>query len=239
MRTSLPPGAARCWHVDLAHVDDSDVDGLARLLPRSEIERVERYGRLLDRKRTITAHGALRLLMRGIAGVRPDSIVIERTAQGKPKFTSGDYAFNISHSGDKVLLVIARGGEVGIDVERIRDLSDIPGIIRQFFHADEVRELVCLPKTRLSEAFFRLWVCKEAIAKSLGLGLALDMSTYRVIEELNGPRLTAMPEPWTRKPWSLQALPLPVGYAAAIAAPWDMKVIGCHPLLPGLLLRNR
>src|SRR5207249_3172989 len=80
--------------------------------------------------------------------------------------------FNVAHSGDWALIAVARGRQVGVDVERIRDDLDMDGIGRLVFTPSECKYLQSLPEQSRLEGFFDLWVRKEAYLKCSGLGFS-------------------------------------------------------------------
>ena len=98
------------------------------------------------------------------------------TEKGKPYFTEGAYHFNISHSGR--LAVCALGKEpLGVDIEPIRkDYTEKEErVARRFFCEGEQKLLsVALDK---GEAFTRIWVKKEALAKKGGEGASALFAT--------------------------------------------------------------
>jgi 4'-phosphopantetheinyl transferase len=72
-------------------------------------------------------------------------------------------SFNVSHSCGLALYAVARGREVGIDLERIR--ADFAGeqIAERFFSPQENTMLRALPAKRAKQkAFFNCWTRKRS-----------------------------------------------------------------------------
>jgi 4'-phosphopantetheinyl transferase len=110
---------------------------------------------------------------------------LARSQRGKPFAPSlPSIDFNLSHARDHVLIAVARGQPLGVDIERIDRNVDIEGLSRRFFAASEADALDALPETLRAEAFVRLWTCKEAVLKALGEGLAFGLE--RVAFALDG-----------------------------------------------------
>ncbi len=87
---------------------------------------------------------------------------------GRPYFPAlPDCHFSISHSGTCVVLASTDGGQVGIDVEQVREIDTHS--FQQFFGRGE-RDAIEEAQND-SACFFRLWCRKEALAKALGKGL--------------------------------------------------------------------
>ncbi len=112
--------------------------------------------------------------------------VIERTEKGKPFFTGlpavgqeGAPAvhFSVSHSGSWWGCLMA-GEPVGFDLEVIREKVHYEKIARRFFTEGECEFIL----TAGADAFFDVWVRKEAYVKYLGSGLAEGLDSFSVVE---------------------------------------------------------
>jgi 4'-phosphopantetheinyl transferase len=88
--------------------------------------------------------------------------------------------FNLSHSADVALIGFAEDCEIGVDVEKIRPITDALDIAGRFFSAEERAELMSLPESEQQRAFFRCWTRKEAYLKATGDGLGTDLASFRV-----------------------------------------------------------
>ena len=98
------------------------------------------------------------------------------------------------------VFAFARGSEVGVDVERVRDLPDAEGLARRFFGGEEYERMQRLPPARRVRAFFRIWTRIEACLKLDGGGLASLGSIHE-----------------TRRHRDVRELPVDRRYAAAVA----------------------
>lgn len=97
---------------------------------------------------------------------------IAKGEHDKPYFIShGEIHFNISHSGDYVIVAVA-DIPVGIDIEEKQE-REFDSIGRLVFTEAE-REAFARTGDRMGE-FFRIWVRKEAYIKWTGEGLSRDM----------------------------------------------------------------
>jgi 4'-phosphopantetheinyl transferase len=127
-------------------------------------------------------------------------------------------SFNVSHSFGVALIAVRTGGEVGVDVERVRPFENDLGLAERFFCAAESVALRALGEGR-REAFFHVWTRKEAYLKAGGLGLSGGLERVEVSVPPDDPprvlRIDGSEEAARR--WSLRALlPLP-GYVGALA----------------------
>ncbi len=140
-------------------------------------------------------------------------------ARGKPFLQSEDLYFNLSHSGDLLLIAVANR-PVGVDAEAVRpDLVD--AAMEDYVLApDEWALLERCPRGERSVGFFTALTYKEAYAKALGIGMQLPFSELRILPLLeDGPTVllpeTAVGAAGTR--WRLEGLNVEDGYRAALA----------------------
>ena len=59
----------------------------------------------------------LRRLLAERLGCPPDTLVFRTSEHGKPTLVSHDWQFNLSHSGDWLVLALCQQGPLGVDVE--------------------------------------------------------------------------------------------------------------------------
>ena len=112
------------------------------------------------------------------------SIVLDQDARGKPRLAhkastggAGErLEFNWSHSGGFALVALARGCEVGVDIERLGKVRRPADIARRFFDHDEAAALEPLDPAARDAAFIRLWCAKEALLKAVGEGLSFGLA---------------------------------------------------------------
>ena len=77
-------------------------------------------------------------------------------------------SFNLSHSGDMVACAIAKRGNLGLDVEEIRDIDWKS--FEAWFTAKEWDVIVNAKNSLIK--FYQYWCRKESIIKALGLKLS-------------------------------------------------------------------
>lgn len=172
-------------HVWLADLDvpARTAEQLAATLGEEESIQAKRFRFPVHRERFIARRGVLRLILGRYLGVAPAALEYRRSAYGKPFLGDrhdSDLRFNCSHSGNLALLAITRGREVGVDLECVKpDFSD-DEIPERFFAPREAAMLRAMPTRQQPEAFFELWVRKEAYVKARGMGLSLALDSFEV-----------------------------------------------------------
>ena len=129
----------------------------------------------------MVGRGILRALLGRYLDCDPAEIRFHYGPNGKPALVSPASAdvlhFNLAHSDGLALYAFTRLGDVGIDVERIRDLPDWPHVAEAAFSPRELAQLKACPPERQREEFFRAWTRQEAVLKALGTGLGGSAAT--------------------------------------------------------------
>ena len=133
-----------------------------------------------DDERRTASHMSTRRRTQYLAGRALLRLAIERSTErpaktcsfttragGKPDCVDGP-AVSVSHSGALLACAVAPAGEVGIDVQFPARHHHTEEIARSWFTPAECAWLQRAPP----DAFYQLWVLKEAYLKCLGSGLA-------------------------------------------------------------------
>lgn len=143
---------------------------LACLSP-DERQRREAFRRPADRERFLLGRAGLRHRLGAWLQLPPAAVPLQPGPHGKPHCPGGP-EFNLSHSGDLVLLAFHAGRAVGVDVERNRPGLDWRPIARRSLPAERRQRLESLAATAQPRAFLLEWCRLEADLKALGTGLA-------------------------------------------------------------------
>ncbi|MCL1057673.1 4'-phosphopantetheinyl transferase superfamily protein [Shewanella gelidimarina] len=136
--------------------------------------------------------GYLRALLSCHGKLNPADWQFEYGEKGKPRLTQAQFErtgidFNLSHSGDWLLLAIHQQPvedkvpltlELGVDIERCRSSTNIHSILNHYFSEPETAALLALPNELQRDRFFDLWALKESYIKAKGLGLALSLKSF-------------------------------------------------------------
>jgi 4'-phosphopantetheinyl transferase len=218
----------------LAHLDSlsaAQLAELAALLDPIELARAARFHFESDRKRYVACRGLLRRLLSGMLKAPCSKIVIEYGAHGKPMLDDRCGTrrphFNISHSDDRAIFVLAWQREVGIDLESASRLPNddkkLSALAERILSHGEFLVWQSLPDSAARQAgFLRAWTRKEALAKATGKGVFVDWRRFELALDALSPDPTltlGLPsgenEPATA--WFLHDLAAPEGFAAAVA----------------------
>ena len=214
--TAVPlPSGIQVWQIDLSHVDVDALQAARSVLSMDEQARLARFHREQDRKRFAVSRAALRLLLAERLHCAPPDIVFAAGPYGKLSVAASEGAsapfFNLSHSGDFVLIALSETGEIGIDIEYRDPELDVGSIVSQVLSEQER----CSEQIRPLD-FFARWVGKEAALKALGVGVGEHLQALSVESSDDGAyRLSHTRSDWAGiSAWQLAS---PPGYAAAVA----------------------
>jgi len=182
------------------------------LLAAEERIRAERLRRPSARAQFVATRAALRRLLGGRIGAAPGEVEFRIRPGGKPELAGAGadtgWRFNVSHTDGLYLIAVARGFEVGIDVERgwNPDGGELAGLVARHFAPAERALWESAVAANAMAVFLRIWTRKEAVLKASGVGLSEDLSSVDTVSA--GLSLGR---------WRLVDWPVPAGYAAAVA----------------------
>jgi 4'-phosphopantetheinyl transferase len=162
------------WRAALDDQPDALVRQMEALLSADEADRARGFYFERDRRRYIVGRGVLRILVGRYLERTPQSVAFTYGPNGKPGLRGageGELFFNVAHSEGLALYAFTRVGEVGIDVERMRDLPDWESVAQAAFCPHELAQLRACPAATRRDEFFRAWTRQEAVLKALGTGL--------------------------------------------------------------------
>jgi 4'-phosphopantetheinyl transferase len=228
--------AANSVHVLALELDvaQNTLDRLAGTLAPMERRRAASFHFERDRNRFVAGRGALRSILGRYLQASPEAVALEYGPKGKPlladRFARSGIHFNLAHSEDLALVALAQGRDVGVDLERVRNLDDAEELASCFCAPSEFQEFRSVPEQGRSAAFFRIWTRKEAWLKATGKGIGhwLDKVevSFRADER---PRFVKLPKETATNAegWNLQEfIPAP-GFMAALAVPGEAPEISC------------
>jgi 4'-phosphopantetheinyl transferase len=224
----LGPGEVHVWRVRLD--PETPIRDWADVLSSDERERAARFLFARDQRRFTVSHASLRSILARYLRADPSMLFFATGAQEKPRLAgSSDLSFNLSHSGEQALIGVARGREVGVDIEQFRDHDDLPALAESCFSPSELAAWRGLPATVRKSAFFATWTRKEAYLKARGDGLARPLASFDVtVGPDDAPRLLCdASDPTAAARWTFFDVDAGPGYAATLAiAGSEARIVG-------------
>jgi 4'-phosphopantetheinyl transferase len=155
------------WRINIS-ANLSKLDYFTSLLNTAEIIRGDKYYQTKDKNRFIISRGALRHILGLYFQQSPATITFSLSINKKPFVENqSGLQFNISHSGDWIIIAIANTN-IGADVEFINQNFSYIDVLEDNFNIDEIKQIRGnIPV----ETFFKFWTRKECILKTTGKGL--------------------------------------------------------------------
>jgi len=174
-------------------------------------------------------------LLAGYLGVSEGSVRLDQDERGKPRLArdssrTGDASrleFNWSHSGDFALVALARGCELGVDIERFGKNQRSLEIARRFFDSEEADALAPLDTDTRDRAFIKLWCAKEAVLKAVGEGLSFGLARLAFTRRVDTDWILTRVDPMLGdvNDWQLTGFEAASDYRGALAWRGDPRAI--------------
>ena len=206
-------------------------------LSSDEQMRAERFRFDREWRRFIVGRGTLRIILGRYLNLSPEEVEFEYRPNGKPVLSAGllhtTLCFNLSHSGEMLLLAVTYDRAVGVDIESINLDLDVETLAERFFSPAERAELQARPADRRLASFFSGWTRKEAYLKARGEGLTYPLDQFSVSMDCDQPAklLDVKDDPRELSRWSFHTLAPAPGYIGALVvegqnchlAQWQLK----------------
>lgn len=197
----------------------------SRWLSESERERADRLRFEQLRNHFIVAHGCLRHILSRYSDSPPGALEIVQAVGEKPRLARGgppeeSLRFNLTHSHGQGMMAVAKGFEIGIDLEQVRDEVEHVKLAERFFSRAE-RDFIKTEKgERQRTLFFRHWVGKEAVLKATGVGLRLPLDRCELVmaDKRDEAVVHLRDTVDAVQSWLVKFLPLESGWVGAVAA---------------------
>ena len=225
-----PAGEIHLWWARVSEAEPH-LDRLRRTLNSDEDERAARFRVEDARQRFIVARAVLRSVLGRTTGVDPADLVFAYGEHGKPRLPAGGPSFNVSDSGDFVVVALA-AAELGVDAEVVRPLARQEQLARRICTQREFEAIKSISEAERDAALLRLWTCKEAGLKAIGIGLRGGVKNVEIDLE-GGPsprieRLCSEIDDWALLPVMLD--PTVVCSVVVRGHDWkvDVRPWSCH-----------
>lgn len=163
-------------YCNINKVADSEIEKYMNLLPGFMGNEIKKYRRTSDQKSRLLAR---LMLLKCMKEQHKEHLIgaWKRDESNKPFIKEWD-SFSISHSDDIVLFGHTPNG-IGVDIEKKAKL-DFADLSR-YFHKEE--EEYIKGSIDQQEAFYEVWVKKEAALKAMGLGITNGLETFSCLDD--------------------------------------------------------
>ncbi len=197
-------------------VSDEELESLSRALDSEELQRARRLPQA-TRREFVATRAILRTLLGERLGVPAGEVMLRKSENGK-LFVSGGVLFNVAHSKGLAVFAFTHNLEVGVDVELLRPLDDLGGVVELTLAPSEATELQSVPAGDRATAFFACWTRKEAYLKASGNGLGSPRDVAVTVRPGAPERLVSVQgAPTEPDRWELRSFEPGPGYVGAVA----------------------
>jgi 4'-phosphopantetheinyl transferase len=160
------------------------------------------------RRRFVVCRTTLRMILGSYFKRPPGELTFAQGPHGKPYVNAararGRVRFNVSHSDELALVAVSQRRELGVDLERVRPVHDIDGIVARYFAPAERLAFDRLPPPDRLSTFYRYWTLKEAYLKACGVGLSRALAEIDITRAesrpLCLPDAAGAPRYWRARP---------------------------------------
>jgi len=212
------------------HVEELCEEGRG-LLCQEERVRYQAMRNPLAARRFLLGRCLLRVGLARHLGAKPEELKFGYQAKGKPVLRHPavkGLCFNLSHSGEEVVLAIAQCCALGIDIEARSRGARVLRIAERFFPLAEHQQISSRPEGSESTAL-KHWVLKESVIKAVGDSVWDALTS--VCLDTSGPDLDWLlpPPDGNEENWTLMVGPFRKNYVLAVAlrsaSGWSGKAI--------------
>ncbi|MBM1106812.1 4'-phosphopantetheinyl transferase superfamily protein [Aurantibacter crassamenti] len=215
---SISQGHIHIWSISA--IDDiHKLNEISKILSKDELLKASKFRFNKDRSVYITARFLLRKLIGSYLGIAPKEIVFEYSEFGKPSYLKNvDLDFNVSHSGNRIIIGFSKEYNLGVDIERIKKDFDPLELAENVFSDDEIRALSATNDSEKFQAFYRGWTRKESFIKAVGEGLSYPLKSFTVTidDDENASFITINSTQESQQNWQLHSFIPAKDFIAAI-----------------------
>jgi len=163
----LKPYEVHVWQLPIDLVQEENLP-----LSEHEVKRSQAFHFEKDRIQYRVSTAYLRKLISLYTGQDPEKITYARGLKGKPHLIDpAQLKFNMTHSHHMALYAFTLDREIGVDVEFMRPMQAMEGIVENQFSKAEQALFNNLSEKDKSSYFFATWTLKEAYLKAHGTGI--------------------------------------------------------------------
>lgn len=186
----------------------------------AEKEAIAMRGSYAQRMQFIRVHAFLKKVLERYTHQPADQIHLMNGLNGKPTVICDHFHppffFNLSYRHDYALLAISNESRVGVDVEKVEEMEDFFPFLTDHFSQNEQKMILTEDsELRQLSLLYTLWAMKEAVVKSLAIGLPRKLSKYDLSTFLDQPMGIQQFDPTHF--WRIETIPLAENYRAAVA----------------------
>ncbi|MBT2645239.1 4'-phosphopantetheinyl transferase superfamily protein [Bacillus sp. ISL-34] len=165
------------------NLNETTYEEMLNLLPEQRQLSIHKLQKKNDKYRSLFGELSAKWFISDILKEPFQNIHFILDKNGKPNLVGGRLHFNISHSGDWVVVGI-HNDPIGVDIEEVKNFN-IHEITKSTFSSKELKYLYKSPKAKQIEIFFKMWTLKESWLKCIGSGFFVSPNTFSILNGSN------------------------------------------------------
>lgn len=167
------------YSIRISDIDETKLNELSNLIDFEKKLKLEKLRNKNDKIRTLIGELLLRRLIVNNFNIDNNQIQFYKNQYGKPYLKEyHEFNFNISHSGEYVIVVIDNM-PVGTDIEEVKPI-DYEGIAKDYLSAEEYGYILSQVLECRLDSFYEIWTLKESYMKCCGQGLSIPLKSFSV-----------------------------------------------------------
>ncbi|MDI1323388.1 MAG: 4'-phosphopantetheinyl transferase superfamily protein [Algoriphagus sp.] len=208
------------WRIYIPdHIESVETE--FNLLHKDEQLKSEFFLKEEDRIRFILSKIYLKKLLSNYLKVEPSQLEFKYSEQNKPILINYPMInFNLSHSGQYIIIGFANKWSVGVDIELMNTHIDLYNLINNCMSSPEVS--VILNSEMPRQMFYKYWTRKEALLKGIGIGLTDRLKDINCNDGLN---LVPIEFSGFASPWKVWSFEMDNSYSVSIALDSAIRVM--------------
>lgn len=216
MNNNQPTDFIHVWHGMIEPFDLQREGAYQEFLSLDEQKKANAFKRDDLKHKYRVSRAKLRFVLAEYLGCQPQQIRFELGDYGKPYVVDSPVYFNLSHSGDVLVIAISSCEQIGVDVEQYQDRKSLPSLVEKCFSSSEVKFWKNLNEEQRLKVFYQFWVRKEAFVKAVGRGIALGLENC-VLDTQSFQTFIDLPSGYGKPSnWKIDAIDLWEQYASAV-----------------------
>lgn len=215
------------------YISDFSTDALIEILSPLEYQKVKSFRRKEDQQQSLISKAILKLLLGRYTSQPAESIQLNYGINGKPYIVDkSDIRFNLSHTGNALLIGFTKGVEIGVDIEQLNRTVNFSKITSILYSEKEFEYFNLLQDIEKHDSLIKSWSCKEAFMKAKGCGLAYPINQLE-LSLLDGEKVKILNTSWDsleKEHWDLISFKVSNMYRFSIAAEGLIKINAIHKI---------
>ncbi len=197
-------GLSIAAYVDNGAPSQTNLEGC---LSKAELTQADLLTNLAERRHFLVRRCFQRMFVCLVTGwsADPRELKLEHKLDARPICLDFPLLrLSFSTSGNTAVACASETRDVGIDVERLRDVDNADQLAGRFFSLNEANMIAALPSDEQSHEFLLHWTAKEAGLKAIGQGIVSGLNAFCLQREALNTAYSVVGPSGIDATWTLQ-----------------------------------